>query len=65
MRSEGPEAAIREVVNGNQTSRGTDTYKYDHENRLTQSVIGGVTFSSVYNADGLRMSHTEGVTTTK
>ena len=51
-------------ANGNQTSRGGDTYTYDHENRLTQSVIGGVTSSSVYNGDGLRMSHTEGVTTT-
>ncbi len=45
-------------ANGNQTGRGTDTFTYDHENRLTQSVIGGVTSSSVYNGDGLRMSHT-------
>jgi len=39
-------------------------FTYDHENRLTQSVVGGVTSSSVYNGDGLRMSHTEGVVTT-
>jgi YD repeat-containing protein len=45
-------------ANGNQTSRGSDTFTYDHENRLTQSVIGVVTSSSVYNGDGLRMSHT-------
>ncbi len=45
-------------ANGNQTSRGTDTFAYDHENRLAQSVIGGATSSSVYNGDGLRMSHT-------
>ncbi len=45
-------------ASGNQTSRGTDTFAYDHENRLTQSVIGGATSSSVYNGDGLRMSHT-------
>ena len=51
-------------ANGNQTSRGSDTFTYDHENRLAQSVIGVVTSSSVYNGDGLRMSHTEGVTTT-
>ncbi len=44
--------------NGNQASRGSDTFAYDHENRLTQSVIGGATSSSVYNGDGLRMSHT-------
>lgn len=44
--------------NGNQTSRGSDTFGYDHENRLTQAVIGGVTSSSTYNGDGLRISHT-------
>lgn len=50
--------------NGNQTSRGVDTFSYDHENRLTQTVIGGTTSSSVYNGDGLRMSHTIGGQTT-
>ncbi len=45
-------------ANGNQTGRGSDTFTYDHENRLTQAVIAGVTSSSVYNGDGLRMSHT-------
>jgi RHS repeat-associated protein len=50
--------------NGNQTQRGSDTFSYDHENRLTQTVIGGSTFSSTYNGDGLRMSHTSGGTTT-
>ncbi|MEE8519568.1 MAG: DUF6531 domain-containing protein [Dehalococcoidia bacterium] len=51
-------------ANGNQTSRGGDTFTYDHENRLTQTVIGGVTSSSVYDGDGLRMSHTENSVTT-
>jgi hypothetical protein len=32
--------------------------------RLTQSVIGGTTSSSVYNGDGLRMSHTVSGSTT-
>jgi RHS repeat-associated protein len=50
--------------NGNQTGRGADTFAYDHENRLTQAVIGGVTSSSTYNGDGLRMSHTVGAGTT-
>jgi RHS repeat-associated protein len=50
--------------NGNQTDRGNDTFEYDHENRLTESVIGGVTSTSVYNGNGLRMSHTVGQTTT-
>ncbi len=49
---------------GNQTSRGSDTFSYDHENRLTQAVIGGATSSSIYNGDGLRMSHTVGAQTT-
>ena len=49
--------------NGNQTSRGADTFTYDHENRLTQAVIAGVTSSSSYNGDGLRMSHTVDATT--
>ncbi len=44
--------------NGNQSTRGADTFQYDHENQLTQSVISGATSSSVYNGDGLRLSHT-------
>lgn len=42
--------------NGNQTDRGTDTFTYDHENRLIQVVMGGSTCTSTYNGDGLRMS---------
>lgn len=45
-------------ANGNQTRRGSDTFTYDHENRVTQTIIGGVTSTSTYNGDGLRMSHT-------
>jgi len=50
--------------NGNQTTRGADTFTYDHENRLTQTVISSATSSSVYNGDGMRMSHTVGGTPT-
>jgi len=50
--------------NGNLTGRGNDTFTYDHENRLVESVISSVTSSSVYNGDGLRMSHTVGAVTT-
>lgn len=50
--------------NGNQTSRGTDTFTFDHENRMTQSVVGGATSSSVYYGDGVRRSHTVSGTTT-
>ena len=38
--------------NGNQTSRGTDTYTWSHENELKQAAIGGVTTNYVYNGDG-------------
>lgn len=44
--------------NGNQTSRGSDTFTYNHDNLLTSSVVSDVTSSSVYNGDGLRVSHT-------
>lgn len=50
--------------NGNQTDRDSDTFDYDHENRLIESVIDSVTSTSEYNGDGLRMSHTVGMTTT-
>ncbi len=51
-------------ANGNQVTRGGDTFTWDHENRLTQSVVGGVTSSSVYYGNGVRRSHTvNGVTT--
>jgi RHS repeat-associated protein len=50
--------------NGNMTSRGSDTFEYDHENRLIESVIGSTTSTSTYNGDGIRVSHTVGATTT-
>jgi RHS repeat-associated protein len=51
--------------NGNQTSRGaSDTFTFDHENRMTQSVVGGVTSSSVYYGSGVRKSHTVNGSTT-
>jgi hypothetical protein len=51
-------------ANGNQTSRGSDTFSFDHENRLTQAVIGGTTSSSVYYGNGVQKSHTVGGATT-
>ncbi|MBI3977257.1 MAG: RHS repeat-associated core domain-containing protein [Chloroflexi bacterium] len=49
------------AANGNQTLRGADLSTYDHENRLTQSTIGLGTNVSVYNGDGLRTRHTQGL----
>ena len=51
-------------ANGNQTKRGANTFTYDHENRLTKSVIGSATSTSIYNGDGLRVSHKVGSKTT-
>ncbi len=28
-------------ANGNQTDRGTDSYEYDHEDRLAGATVGG------------------------
>jgi len=44
--------------NGNQIQRGTDTFMFDHENRLIEAVTRGLTSTSEYNGDGLRMSLT-------
>ena len=44
------------VANGNQTSRGADSFTWSHENQLKQAVIGGSTTNYVYNGDGLRKS---------
>ncbi|HWC31181.1 MAG TPA: hypothetical protein VG845_13960, partial [Dehalococcoidia bacterium] len=45
-------------VRGNQTSRGSDTFTWDHENRMTQAVIGGTTSTYAYNGDGVRTNRT-------
>ena len=49
--------------NGNQTSRGADTFGYNVENRLTSTNLGSTSGSYVYNGDGLRTSRTIGGTT--
>jgi RHS repeat-associated protein len=50
--------------NGNQTSRGADTFTYNTENRLTATNLAGTAGSYAYNGDGLRTSRTIGATTT-
>jgi hypothetical protein len=35
------------------TARGSDTFEYDHENRLTASDIDSVGATYEYNGDGL------------
>src|SRR6185437_8551931 len=51
-------------ANGNVTNRGSDTFAWDYENRLTLTTIGGTTTSFTYRGDGLRASQTSGSTTT-
>ncbi len=47
-------------VRGNQTNRGSDTFSWDHENRMTQAVIGGQSSTYAYNGDGVRTGRTTG-----
>jgi RHS repeat-associated protein len=35
-----------------------DTFTYDHENRLVESVVDGITSTYAYNGDGLRVTRT-------
>jgi RHS repeat-associated protein len=50
--------------NGNLTARGTDTFSWDPEDRMTSDSVGGVASSFDYRGDGLRNSRTTGGTTT-
>jgi len=49
--------------NGNVTGRGSDTFEWDYENRMTDAEIGSVESSFEYNGDGLRVSRTFDLTT--
>ncbi len=42
------------------TSRGSDAFTYDYENRLTQATVGGVATQYVYNGDGARVKKVVG-----
>jgi RHS repeat-associated protein len=50
--------------NGNLTSRGSDSFSWDAENRLTSATVNSATTTYVYNGDGLRESLTFGGNTT-
>jgi hypothetical protein len=51
-------------ANGNMTSRASDAFTYDYENRLIQVVVSGVTTHYVYNGDGARVKKVVGSTAT-
>ncbi len=50
--------------NGNLTNRGSDTFAWDYEDRMTSATVGGVTTTFAYRGDGLRHSKTTGGSTT-
>ncbi len=52
-------------ANGNETARGSDSFHYDQANRLTLSVVGGITTTYAYDGDGKRVSQRTGITTTR
>ncbi len=45
-------------ASGNLQARGSDSFTFNYANQLTGATVGGVTSTSTYNGDGLRMSHT-------
>jgi RHS repeat-associated protein len=51
-------------ANGNLTGRGSDTFGWDLENRLTSATVGGTSATFAYRGDNLRESRTVGGTTT-
>ena len=50
--------------NGNLTSRGSDSFSWDAEDRMTSATVSSTTTTFVYNGDGLRNSLTTGGNTT-
>jgi hypothetical protein len=50
--------------NGNQTSRGADSFVWDHENRMTSTTISSATSTYTYDGDGIRRTRTVGGNTT-
>ncbi len=51
--------------NGNMTDKGNSRYNYDYENRLIQTVIGGITTRYQYDGLGDRYTRTRGGVTTR
>jgi RHS repeat-associated protein len=47
-------------TNGNQTGRGSDTFAWDYENRLTSAIVSGTQTTYTYNGDGLRQTRASG-----
>ena len=54
----------RGLVGPRRACPGTDTFTYDHENRMTSATVGSTSISNTYDGDGLRQSLTVGANTT-
>ena len=50
--------------NGNLTSRGSDAFAWDHENRMTSATVASAQTTYAYNGDGLRQTRTANSVTT-
>jgi RHS repeat-associated protein len=50
--------------NGSLTNRGSDTFSWDYEERMTSATVNSVTTTFAYRGDGLRDSRTTGANTT-
>ena len=50
--------------NGDLTARGSDSFSWDYEDRMTSATVGGTTTTFAYRGDGLRHSKTTGGNTT-
>jgi RHS repeat-associated protein len=50
--------------NGDLTARGSDSFAWDYEDRMTSATVNGVTTTFTYRGDGLRDSRTTGGNTT-
>ena len=51
--------------NGNMTSRGSDSFGWDYNNRLVSAVVGGSNSTYKYNNSSLRVSRLKGGSVTK
>ncbi|MGH9252004.1 MAG: RHS repeat domain-containing protein, partial [Acidimicrobiales bacterium] len=49
--------------NGSLTARGSDSFAWDYEERMTSATVNSVTTTFAYRGDGLRDSRTTGMTT--
>jgi len=62
--SPAPAVSYTYDANGNVTARGSDSFSWDYENRLTAATVGGTNYTYSYRGDGLRNSATTGGATT-